>query len=112
MGMNVLKEISRGLNLTKALRDFHSDFPPNGLAIFISIAKQEGSSSTELMKRLDMPKATVSRNLRMLSDVLSPHKPGMKLIKLHHDPDDYRVRRAYLTPKGKAFLESIIKALE
>ena len=108
----MLKEISRGLKLTKSLREQHSDFPPNGLAIFLSIAKQEGASSTELVQRLNMPKATVSRNLRMLSDLLAPRKEGMKLVYLEHDPDDYRVRRAYLTPKGKEFLKSLIEALE
>ena len=108
----MLKEISRGLKLTKSLRELHSDFPPNGLAIFLSIAKQEGASSTELVERLKMPKATVSRNLRMLSDLLAPRKEGMKLVYLEHDPDDNSVRRAYLTPQGKEFLPSHIKALE
>jgi DNA-binding MarR family transcriptional regulator len=107
----MLIELQRGLNLTKVLRSQHSDFPPNGLAIFLSIANKEGMSSTELVELLDMPKATVSRNLRMLGDILSPNKEGMKLVKLIHDPMDYRVRRGYLTATGRVFLAKIRKAL-
>jgi DNA-binding MarR family transcriptional regulator len=108
----MLKELQRGLELTKTLRKYHSDFPPNGLAIFLSLADTEGASCTELVERLDMPKATVSRNLRMMGPLLSPHKEGLKLIELLHDPDDYRVRRAYLTDEGKQFASDIIASLK
>jgi DNA-binding MarR family transcriptional regulator len=108
----MLKELQRGLKLTKTLRKYHSDFPPNGLSIFMSLASSEGLSATDLIVRLDMPKATVSRNLRMLSDLISPKKTGMKLIRLEHDPDDYRVRRGYLTDLGKIFLAELVVALK
>ena len=108
----MIKEIQRGLNLTKALRKYHSDFPPNGLTIFLSIANKQGMSSTELVQLLDIPKATVSRNLRMLGDLISPQKEGLKLIYLEHDPMDYRVRRGYLTDLGREFLADILEALK
>ncbi len=107
----MLKELQRGLKLITTLKEVHSDFPPNGLAIFLSLMHKEGVSCTELVESLDMPKATVSRNLRMLGPLLSPRKDGMKLIELIHDPDDYRVRRAYLSKKGKAFAVKLLKAL-
>lgn len=107
----MLKELQRGLELTRTLRKYHSDFPPNGLAIFFSLADTEGASCTELVERLDMPKATVSRNLRMLGPLLSPHKEGLKLVELIHDPNDYRIRRAYLTELGKEFASDLIAAL-
>lgn len=108
----MLKELQRGLKLTKTLRKYHSDFPPNGLSIFMSIAVSEGLSATDLIVRLDMPKATVSRNLRMLGSLVAPKKEGMKLIRLEHDPDDYRVRRGYLTDLGKIFLAELVVALK
>jgi DNA-binding MarR family transcriptional regulator len=108
----MLKELQRGLELTRTLRKYHADFPPNGLAIFLSLSDREGASCSELVDRLDMPKATVSRNLRMLGPLLSPHKEGMKLVELLHDPDDYRVRRAYLTEYGKEFASDLITALK
>jgi DNA-binding MarR family transcriptional regulator len=108
----MLKELQRGLELTKTLRNYHADFPPNGLAIFLSLVDTEGASCTELVERLDMPKATVSRNLRMLGPLLSPLKEGLKLVTLIHDPADYRVRRAYLTDYGKQFASDILAALK
>lgn len=72
----------------------------------------EGISSTELVEKLDAPKATVSRNLRMLGDRMSPTRDGMGLISLQHDPKDYRVRRAFLTDKGKVFLTELTEALD
>lgn len=71
----------------------------------------EGISSTELVGKLDAPKATVSRNLRMLGDRMSPTREGMGLIRLDHDPKDYRVRRAFMTDKGKLFLEELVEAM-
>lgn len=108
----MLRELNRGLRLTKTLRKYHSDFPPNGLSIFMCIAISEGLSATDLIERLDMPKATVSRNLRMLGAQVAPNKEGMKLIRLEHDPEDYRVRRGYLTDLGKEFLKDISTALK
>ncbi len=106
------KELKRGLNLALMLRDYHSDFPPNGLSIFIMIASNEGLSSTEIVEKLDLPKATVSRNLRMLGDRLSPDKEGMNLVRLEHDKRDYRVRRGYLTERGQDFLQKLTDCLK
>lgn len=105
------KELNRCLKLTEVLRKQHSDFPPNGLAIFVCIAQEEGLSASDLINKLNIPKATVSRNLRLLGETLSPTKKGMNLIKLVHDPKDYRVRRGYLTDAGRAFLEEITEAM-
>lgn len=94
------------------MRKFHSDFPPNGLAIFVCIAQDEGVSASDLVHKLGIPKATVSRNLRMLGEQLSPTKKGINLIRLEHDPKDYRVRRGYLTDKGREFLTELNEALK
>ena len=106
------KELQRGLKLSLALRKYHSDFPPNGLAIFVCIAREEGLSASDLVSKLDMPKATVSRNLRMLGDTVSPQKEGLKLVRLEHDAKDYRVRRGYLTDLGRQFLADLTEALQ
>ncbi len=106
------KETQRAIKLSRTLKEFHSDFPINALAIFCCIAEEEGLSSTDLIKKLDTPKATVSRNLRLLGDRKAPNQDGLNLIQLKHDITDYRVRRAYLTEKGKDFYALIEKALK
>ncbi|MGZ7642493.1 MarR family transcriptional regulator [Vibrio parahaemolyticus] len=104
-------ELNRGLKLTEVLRKYHPDFPPNGLAIFFAVALDEGLSAGDVVERLEIPKATVSRNLRALGDRVSPQKEGMNLIRMEHDAADYRIRRAYLTERGRAFKEEVILAL-
>ena len=101
------KEIQRLIKLTGVLRKYHADFPPNALAIFAMLGRNEALSASDLIERLGMPKATVSRNLRMLGDRLSPTKEGLNLIRLEHDANDYRIRRGFLTEKGKEFLEPV-----
>lgn len=104
-------ELNRGLKLSAVLREYIPDSTPNGLAIFIVIAQKEGLAAGELVTELDMPKSTISRNLRKLGDRFSPHQAGLDLIRLEHDESDYRVRRAYLTKRGKEFLSAIKLAL-
>lgn len=106
------KELKRGLKLALLLREYHSDFPPNGFAIFLHVANSEGLSSGDIIEKLKMPKATVSRNLRMLGDRVSPTREGLNLVRLEHDANDYRVRRAYLTERGKEFLRGVEEALK
>ena len=106
------RELNRGLRLMAVLKGYHPDFPPNGLAIFMAISLDDGLSGAELTTILDIPKATVSRNLRMLGCRASAGKEGLKLLELRHDEEDYRIRRAYLTPYGKQLLKEIIEALK
>ncbi|HCG9221657.1 TPA: MarR family transcriptional regulator [Vibrio parahaemolyticus] len=75
------------------------------------MALDEGLSAGDVVERLEIPKATVSRNLRALGDRVSPQKEGMNLIRMEHDAADYRIRRAYLTERGRAFKEEVILAL-
>ncbi|HHJ3231254.1 TPA: MarR family winged helix-turn-helix transcriptional regulator [Vibrio parahaemolyticus] len=104
-------ELSRGLKLSAVLREYIPDSTPNGFAIFMVVAQREGLAAGDLVDALDMPKSTISRNLKKLSDRFSPHKEGLDLIRLEHDDADYRVRRAFLTERGKEFLANITRAL-
>ncbi|MDP5253389.1 MULTISPECIES: MarR family winged helix-turn-helix transcriptional regulator [unclassified Vibrio] len=104
-------ELKRGLNLANVLREYIPDSTPNGFAIFIVIAQNEGLAAGDLTVKLDMPKSTISRNLRKLGERFSPQQAGLDLIKLEHDESDYRVRRAFLTDRGRQFLSKIKEAL-
>ncbi|AFC58271.1 MarR family winged helix-turn-helix transcriptional regulator [Vibrio cholerae] len=104
-------ELSRGLKLSAVLREYIPDSTPNGFAIFMVVAQREGLAAGDLVDALDMPKSTISRNLKKLSDRFSPRQEGLDLIRLEHDNADYRVRRAFLTKRGKEFLAAITCAL-
>lgn len=108
----LLKENKRALNLTLTLKKYHSDFPPNALAIFTYISENEGISAKELTAKLGIPKATVSRNLRLLSNRQPSIKESMNLVRLESDAQDSRIKRAYLTEKGKSFQMEVIEALK
>ncbi|EPO2258120.1 MarR family winged helix-turn-helix transcriptional regulator [Vibrio parahaemolyticus] len=104
-------EIKRGLKLIETLKEYHHDFPPNALAIFMLVSEYAGITSGELVERVGISKASVSRNLRMMGDRISPEKEGLNLIRMEHAPEDYRVRRAYLTERGHEFLIALKRAL-
>ncbi|TAA47959.1 helix-turn-helix domain-containing protein [Corallincola spongiicola] len=99
------------IKVTEILKDLHFDFPLNGIAILMEVSCEDGVSSSDISHRLGLPKATTSRNLRMLSDRLSHEKEGLRLIELRHDEKDYRVRRAYMTLKGYKVVQRINEAM-
>lgn len=99
-----LLKISRIMSL---LRDVHVDFPATAIHCLLTVMAEEGITQMEVAQRINMPKSTCSRNMRLLSPRLGPEKEGMGLIELRVDPMDYRHKGAYLTPKGVDLREKI-----
>ncbi|MFI3246464.1 MAG: hypothetical protein R3Y10_08265 [Ferrimonas sp.] len=91
-------------------KNYHLDLNVNQLWAFAIVCNQEGISASELMHHTGMSKATASRALRLLADKVDPAREGYQLIELQHDPKDYRVRRAYLTPLGHQFKQALIES--
>lgn len=94
------------------LREIQSDFPASALHCLILVIMDEGITQLDVSKKLDLPRSTTSRCMRLLSDRLEPGKEGMGLIEFRLDPSDYRFKGAFLTPKGKALAEELVKLME
>jgi DNA-binding MarR family transcriptional regulator len=95
----------------KRVRKIQSDFPASALHCLVIVMTNEGVTQLDVSKKLDLPRSTTSRCMRLLSDRLEPGKDGMGLIYFLADPNDTRFKGSYLTPKGKALMEELAEIL-
>ncbi|MGB5166508.1 MAG: hypothetical protein WBN09_01565 [Woeseiaceae bacterium] len=104
------------LQLDRALRfareNLSSDITAQRLLILIGVFFHEGLSQRELLKFLDSTSITaLSRNIADLSALTTKKLPGPALLELRVDPLNLRVKRVFLTSKGKRFMKRWFKAL-
>jgi len=96
--------------LDRALRFARSrlsaDVTAQRLLILIGVYFHEGLSQRELLKYLDSTSITaLSRNIADLSGLTTKKVPGPGLLELRTDPMNLRVKKIYLTPKGRRFMK-------
>ncbi len=104
------KDKQRVQMLDKALRFARSILTPDitaqRLLILISVFQNEGLNQRELLKTLDSTSITaLSRNLADLSALTTRKLPGPGLLELRVDPMNLRIKRIYLTAKGRTFVK-------
>lgn len=88
------------------------DITVQRLLILLAVRAHEGMSQKELLGFLDDCSITaLSRNLADLSALNSRKQPGPGLVELRTDPMNLRVRRVYLTRKGRALVDDLEGAL-
>lgn len=95
--------------LDRALRFARKNLSPDvtaqRLLILIAVYFHEGLSQRELMKHLESTSITaLSRNLADLSAMTTRKVPGPGLLELRTDPQNLRVKRVFLTRKGRSFV--------
>lgn len=96
--------------LERALRFARSRLTPDitaqRLLILIGVYFHEGLSQRELLKYLDSTSITaLSRNIADLSTLTTKKNPGPGLLELQVDPMNLRVKKIYLTAKGRRFMK-------
>jgi len=101
--------------LEKALRFARENLSPDitaqRLLILIGVYFHEGLSQRGLLKFLDSTSITaLSRNIADLSALTTKKLPGPALLELRIDPLNLRVKRVFLTSKGKRFMKRWFKA--
>ena len=103
--------------LERALRFARTNLSPDitaqRLLILIGVYFHEGLSQRELLQFLDMTSITaLSRNIADLSTLTTRKTEGPGLIELRTDPLNLRIKRVFLTPKGKRFMKRWFVATE
>ena len=93
------------------MRLFDNQVPAQVLSVFFYIAAHDGCALSRMPKELGLAQSSISRCTDWLSDYHRLGKPGMGLIVKRKDPLDSRLRRAYLTPKGKNVVRTIKELL-
>ena len=97
--------------LVRALRFARSKLSPDvtaqRLLILLAVYFHEGLSQRDLLKHLDGTSITaLSRNLADLSSLTTKKQPGPGLLELRVDPTNLRIKRVFLTRKGKSFVKN------
>lgn len=86
--------------LVRVIREQGYDISPEQFTILVLLWYNDGMTQSELIEKVGRDKTTVSRVLsRMLKN---------KLISRADDPDNRRINRIHITPKGKAIQDVLI----
>ena len=102
--------------LDKALRfarkNISTDITSQRLLILIGVYFHEGLSQRELLDYLDSTSITaLSRNIADLSSFTTKKLTGPGLLELRVDPLNLRVKRVFLTAKGRRFMDRWFDAM-
>jgi DNA-binding MarR family transcriptional regulator len=93
-------------------RSLDKDIPGQAVVTFLVVAQKPGISSKELLQRIGVSQASISRNLALLGEWDRHGNPGLQLVDLIEDPVDRRNKIAFLTPRGKALVGKIANIME
>ena len=101
---DTLRALDRALRFARA--KLSPDITAQRLLILIAVYFNEGLSQRELLQHLESTSITaLSRNLADLSALTTKKLPGPGLLELRVDPLNLRIRRVFLTRKGKNFVK-------
>ena len=102
-----LQAMDRALRFARAR--LSPDITAQRLLILIAVYFNEGLSQRELLQHLESTSITaLSRNLADLSTLTTRKSPGPGLLELRVDPMNLRVKRVFLTRKGRSFMKQWI----
>ena len=103
--IRTLRALDRGLRYARA--KLSPDITAQRLLILIAVYFHEGLSQRELLNHLELTSITaLSRNLADLSALTTKKQPGPGLLEQRVDPLNLRVKRVFLTAKGKRFMRN------
>jgi DNA-binding MarR family transcriptional regulator len=97
------------LGVLEVIRQIDPEMPAQTLQTLLLVAEagEEGLMQHELGPKLGMSKAATSRNVLVLSKSKGPGLPGPGLIESEEVPENRRLRRITLTPKGERLVEKL-----
>ncbi|NJC88035.1 MAG: winged helix-turn-helix transcriptional regulator [Desulfuromonas sp.] len=94
----------------------HKELPLQHIALLLAVSENPGITMPELMKMLDMPQGSLSRNVKALSRYVErehdvPVLKGYDLLRTERDPQHPRVLAVYLTGHGEALIRELARTL-
>ena len=108
-----MKEISQIAKVVEHLRqNVNKDLPSQHIAIFLAVAENPGVTMPELIRQLDMPQGTLSRNVKLLSRFMERDNgvsilKGHDLLRTEPVPTGRHALAVHLTENGKFLLREI-----
>ena len=106
-----MQQLERALRFART--NISPDITAQRLLILIGVYFHEGLSQRELLSFLDSTSITaLSRNIADLSALTTRKTEGPGLIELRADPLNLRIKRVFLTSKGRRFMKRWFVATE
>jgi DNA-binding MarR family transcriptional regulator len=103
-----LHALDRALRYARAR--LSPDITAQRLLILIAVYFNEGLSQRELLTHLESTSITaLSRNVADLSSLTTKKLPGPGLLELRVDPLNLRIKRVFLTRKGRQFMNEWLR---
>jgi hypothetical protein len=109
-----VEDVATAKALFLALEPFVKESPNmtiQNFMTFLRVAASEGKGVTEYADEAQVYKTVMTRHLLDLGDRDRHGGDGLGLISQVRDRKDMRINRAWIAPKGVAFLRSAYKAL-
>ena len=102
--LRTLRMLDRALRFARI--KISPDITAQRLQILLAVYFHEGLSQRELQAQLHMTSVTaLSRNIADLSTLTTKKTEGPGLLELRSDPLNLRIKRVFLTRKGKRFMK-------
>lgn len=106
------KAYCRALMLAlEPFRDIRPTMPLQYVYTFLQVATEEGKTSTEYAKNLDVSVTVMTRHILDIGPRNREQSAGFGLVNAERDPQDLRRHRVRITPIGKALVRRIMNAL-
>lgn len=106
------QKLYRSFALLRSVRLHMGDVPLQVAEVFFAVAIEEGLSQRELMERLDISKASISRIISTLGEWTWRRTKGPGLLETYEDPYERRKKPVRLTSKGRKLADDILHSAE
>jgi len=106
------EQLLKTIRMFDRLRDLHPDMTVWQAMVLLTVAATPGIQQRDLYSKLDMGDSSASRTIALLTDVGARGFAGLDLVTSLTDTADRRMRRLYLTPKGKRKVEELMRILQ
>lgn len=108
-----MNDISRIAKIVEHFRrNVNKDMPSQHIAIFLAVAESPGITMPELIRKLDMPQGTLSRNVKLLSRYVQHENGrtqlmGHDLLRTEPVPTGRHALAVYLTENGQFLVREL-----
>jgi DNA-binding MarR family transcriptional regulator len=103
--------VERLLRAVEIFREFDTAFPASYMAAFMYVALQPGKGPSEIGESMGVAQAAASRLILEIGQKSRHGGEGLGLVDSAPDPADMRVKRLFLTTKGRQLLRRLLLAL-
>lgn len=106
--MNVKhSDVMKLLRLVQRVQEADKDMPVTQLAAFFGVALYGEEGAMAVGRSIGQPRASISRNIRRLTDQATPSREGYGLVRQIDHPKDFRRKQLVLTDDGEALLRDL-----